>query len=108
MSGINSLLDHYLYDFIFAGSKGTDQCKQLMHCFTDTCQELGVPIAHDKTVGPCTVLIFLGLIIDSEQMQIRIPEQKITELSKIPHTAQQNFEVERKDRKQDKTDNGMN
>lgn len=73
-------LDHYLDDFFFAGRSGTDECSTLMQNFTDICRELGVPLAVDKTVGPTTVLTFLGLEIDSIQRQVRIPADKIHSL----------------------------
>lgn len=78
-SGISSL-DHYLDDFIFVGEKGTGDCEKLVSTFAATCQEIGVPIADEKSVGPTTVLVFLGIEIDSVEMKIRIPLQKIEEL----------------------------
>ena len=73
-------LDHYLDDFILAGQHDTDDCQKLIETFTLVCNELGVPIAEDKSVGPTTVIIFLGLEIDTANMVIRIPLTKIQEL----------------------------
>ena len=53
-----STLDHYLDDFIFAGIENSDQCKTLMNYFLNISQELGIPIADEKSVGPVTVLTF--------------------------------------------------
>jgi hypothetical protein len=58
-------LDHYLDDFIFAGANGSGNCALLMDVFKNICQELGVPLADNKTVGPTTLLTFLGLLIDT-------------------------------------------
>ena len=73
-------LDHYLDDFILAGQHDTDDCQKLIETFTLVCNELGVPIAENKSVGPTTVIIFLGLEIDTANMVIRIPLTKIQEL----------------------------
>lgn len=81
-SGIDSL-QHYLDDFIFAGEKDSGNCLELVNTFTSVCLEIGVPIAEDKSVGPTTVLTFLGLELDSNYMCIRIPALKVEELKQI-------------------------
>ena len=50
-----------------------------MH-FNAICSMLGVPINEEKSEGPTTVMTFLGLVIDSVRMLIRIPTPKIIEL----------------------------
>ena len=54
-------LEHYLNDFIFAGRNQTGDCKKLMDTFQEICNEFGNPLAEDKTRGPATCLVFLGL-----------------------------------------------
>ncbi|XP_053398262.1 uncharacterized protein LOC128556673 [Mercenaria mercenaria] len=73
-------LDHYLDDFIFVGKSGSDNCLTLVKAFEDICLQLGIPIAEEKSVGPVSVLTFLGFELDSDQMTIRIPFSKIQEL----------------------------
>ena len=51
-----------------------------MGVFTDICKELGVPLAEDKSIGPVTVLTFLGLEINTEEMLIKIPQNKLDAL----------------------------
>ena len=70
-----STLDHYLDDFIFSGIENSDQCKALMNYFLSISQELGIPITDEKI--PVTVLTFLGLEIDTEDMAIRILQEKL-------------------------------
>lgn len=77
-------LDHHLDAFIFAGRNESDCCS-LVDCFELVCHELGIPTADEKSVGPVTVLVFIGLEIDSINMTIRIPEQKILELTVLLH-----------------------
>lgn len=71
---------HYLDDFLFGGKRNTDQCQHIMATFETSMKNLGVPIAIEKTEGPQTVICFLGLEIDSEQMVIRIPLPKVHEI----------------------------
>jgi hypothetical protein len=48
-----------LDNFIFAGEENSNNCQMLMKCFLKICDELGVPIADEKLVGPVHVLTFL-------------------------------------------------
>ncbi|XP_071109378.1 uncharacterized protein [Haliotis cracherodii] len=73
---------HYLDDFLTGGTAGTSHCSDNLNGCVNTLEQLGVPIAHDKTVGPTTKLTFLGLEIDTIAMQIRIPEPKIKEATR--------------------------
>lgn len=75
-----STLDHYLDDVLFAGAALTNDCQKLMDTFCFVSQELGVPIAENKTEGPTTKLTFLGLEIDTVLMKVRIPEEKLNKL----------------------------
>lgn len=76
---------HYLDDFIFGGSANSDDCLVLMNTFTELCNELGVPIAEDKTTHPTTRLTFLGLEIDTVDMVVRIPVAKLIKLRSQLH-----------------------
>lgn len=40
-----------------------------------------VPLALEKTEGPCTELSFLGIVIDSMVIEYRLPLDKLTDLS---------------------------
>ncbi|XP_071078479.1 uncharacterized protein [Haliotis cracherodii] len=62
---------HYLDDFLTGGTAGTSHCSDNLNGCVNTLEQLGVPIANDKTVGPTTKLTFLGLEIDTIAMQIR-------------------------------------
>jgi hypothetical protein len=79
----NGELDHYLDDFIFGGNANSEHCLEIMISFLNTCRKLGVPVADEKTVWPTPVIVFLGLEVDSLLMQVRIPEEKIKQLTCI-------------------------
>ena len=76
-------LDHYLDDFIFVGPSYSQDCEILMHAFFQVCKDLGVPIAEEKTCGPTTSLIFLGLVIDTHDLTVKIPIEKVRQLQAL-------------------------
>ena len=41
------------------------------------CDDLGVPMAPEKTMGPSSVLCFAGIELDTDQMEARLPEEKL-------------------------------
>ncbi|XP_033745490.1 uncharacterized protein LOC117331006 [Pecten maximus] len=73
-------LDHYLDDFIFAGGRNSSNCQVLMSTFSEVCAEIGVPIAEDKTALPSQVMVFLGLELNTLEMSVKIPSDKLAEL----------------------------
>ncbi|XP_060067052.1 uncharacterized protein LOC132547301 [Ylistrum balloti] len=51
----------------------------LMQVFEQTCTEIGVPLAGEKTEGPVQILIFLGLEINTLEMSVKVPQAKLIE-----------------------------
>lgn len=80
-SNLNSIV-HYLDDFLFAGAQGTGNCSILMDSFQQICYRLGVPLSDEKTEGPTTYIVFLGLGLDSVSTSIFIPKEKVEALKK--------------------------
>jgi hypothetical protein len=54
-----------------------------MDTFSSVCFELGMPIADEKSNGPVTNLVFLGLEIDTIEMVIKIPHEKLIRLKSL-------------------------
>ena len=71
---------HYLDDFLFIGRPQSGECGTALQTALTVCKELGVPIADGKVHGPLTELEFLGIVLDSENMEIRLPREKLTRL----------------------------
>ena len=76
-------LDHYLDDFILVRPSYSQDCKILMDAFFQVCKDLGVSIAEEKTCGPTTSLIFLGLVIDTHDLTVNIPIEKVRQLQAL-------------------------
>ena len=68
-------ISHFLDDFPML-ERGRKRLKQLMLRFTCIVEEIGLPIAHDKTLGPTSDLEYLGLVLDFRNQRIIIPDKK--------------------------------
>ena len=54
-----------------------------LNAFFQVCNDLGVPIAEEKTCGPTTSLIFLGLVIDTNDLTVKIPIENVRQLQAL-------------------------
>lgn len=70
---------HYLDDFLFFVRPGVSAGPILQHILS-LLQFLGVPVASEKIEGPATSLTFLGIVIDSSRLELRLPDRKITHI----------------------------
>ena len=73
---------HYLDDFLLFGAPGSGQCCQALQLAMDCCTRLGVPIAESKTEGPTERITFLGIELDTEKGELRLPEEKLLRLQR--------------------------
>ena len=73
-------MKHYVDDFLFPGKANSSDSQSILQCFLESSAKLGVPIASDKTEGPTTSIIYLGLEIDSDEMIIKMPLKKVQEI----------------------------
>ena len=81
-SGITVML-HYLDDFFFCCPNQSNACKEALDIAVPLCKSLGLPVAPHKVVGPKTVLSFLGIIIDSERQELRLPADKLSSIKAL-------------------------
>ena len=68
---------HYLDDFLTMGPPASSTCQRNLDIFTQLCKDLGVPLAVEKIEGPSTSLTFPGITLDTERMEIRLPDEKL-------------------------------
>ena len=74
---------HYLDDFIVWGPPGSTQCQQSLQSLQHTCGTLGVLLATHKTVGPASCKEFLGIVIDIQANELRLPQDKVARLWRL-------------------------
>ena len=65
----------YLDDFLFQ-VPSSEKCSHLVSTFRQICEQLGVPIAEEKTVEATTRIEFLEMILDGTELVIMVPEEK--------------------------------
>ena len=75
-------LIHYLDDYFFANSS-RERCQRDMEVIQQICRFLGVPLAPEKIIGPTHVLSYLGIEIDTVNMIIRLPTDKLEKLKQL-------------------------
>ena len=82
---------HYLDDFLLfeapqeLGKQGKSPQNQT--CARDqalaVCAEFSVPVVDTKTVGPVTELTFLGIELNTAEMAVRLPMEKVVRLRRV-------------------------
>ena len=78
-------LINYLDDFFFAAAIKV-WCDWQMQQFLDVCSEIQFPVSLEKPFWGTTILVFLGLLINTEKQVICIPVDKVLKtLEKIQH-----------------------
>lgn len=73
--GIHNIL-HLLDDFLTVDPPYSNAEKTMTNLL-DIFSRLGIPIASHKTVGPTTCLEYLGITLDTVNMEARLPSEKI-------------------------------
>ena len=70
---------NYLDDFITVAPTESE-CMSARDTVTNVLRFLGFHVAYEKLVYPSKCVIYLGIIIDSVRMELRLPECKLTKL----------------------------
>jgi hypothetical protein len=78
--GICSSLVHLLDDFLGVGPDDLQLCYRDLRKILFMFKDIGIPVKESKTVLPCTSLIFLGIELDSNLMEKRLPEDKLEKI----------------------------
>ena len=81
-----SYLNHYLDDYSTTGPPTSTVCQCNEDKFISLCTELEVPLATDKLEGPSIPLSFLGIILDTSRMEIKLSEDKLARMQELLKT----------------------
>jgi len=87
---------HYLDDFLTMGVHHSSTCANNLTMIKDICSQLGIPLALEKVEGPSHCLTFLGITLDAQMMQARLPEDK-----KNPHKGERMVVTQKGHKKRD-------
>ena len=79
--GVSPVL-HYLDDFLIMAPPSPDShvCLGNLNTFKEVCSQLGIPLAEEKLEGPSQRLTFLGIVLDTQQMEAWLPEDKLSRI----------------------------
>lgn len=82
---IPAALKHYLDDFLTLFRPGTPlpHANAAIDWILGLGDSLGLFFQHEKTARPCTALEFLGLELDTDAMEARLPSDKLTFLRSL-------------------------
>ena len=64
---------HYLDDYLFFVHPSSNDAYSLFPSVLNTLDHLGVPVATQKIEGPATTVTFLGVIVDTVRLELRLP-----------------------------------
>ena len=73
---------HLLHDFLIV-SKSLSSLEHKLRALLQTYDDIGVPMASEKTVRPSFVLSFAGIELDTIKMEARLPEDKLTKYRSV-------------------------
>ena len=78
-AGIRFVL-HYLDDYIIVSPPNSSNCARAVEILGQTCTQLRVPMAANKSEGPVTSLVFLGIVIDTVAGELHLLDDKLQHL----------------------------
>ena len=76
-------LEHFLDDYITVGAPGSMECDSNLATLISLCTILNLPLAAEKKEGPTTCLAFLGIEVDTERLELRLPAEKLKRLQAL-------------------------
>ena len=74
---------HYLHNFITAVPPQSLQCAHNLATAMQVCQRLGLPLHPAKCVHTSTVLVVLGIELDSSNQVACLPQEKLLALKHL-------------------------
>ena len=72
--------EHYLDDYVTLGPPDSSTCASNLQAMLNVCEDVGFDVNPSKVVQPTPVIEFLGIIIDSIRMELRISHDRLTSI----------------------------
>ena len=77
------ILFHYLDDFLIFGRPDSDEGLRYRQLVLQVLEDLNIPVAWPKLEGPSTLVTFLGILIDTVRLELRLPPPKLARLRSL-------------------------
>ena len=71
---------HYADDFFLVSGQNQNIAQQQLHTVCQAFQEMDIPLATEKIIGPVKKITYLGIEINSEDFTIEITEERYKEI----------------------------
>ena len=75
-----SCVEHYLDDFFACGDALSFECASNLQQILLTSADLGFSVPPTNVQGPTTELEFLEIVVDSVKMELRISQERLTNI----------------------------
>ena len=66
-------VSHYIDDFITLGDPDTAECAEHVRLMHIACEEVCLPVEVEKDEGPGSLITFVGIELDFDALEIRLP-----------------------------------
>ena len=76
--GVHLVL-HYLDDYLVTGALGSPECAITLRAMMSVFHRLGFSIACENVEGPTPCLEFLGFVLDSQALEVRLSQMKLSQ-----------------------------
>ena len=73
---------HIIDDFLFLAPT-RDEVALALKNFQEICSIIGIPLSVEKTFPPSTVMEFMGITLDADRMEARLPDDKLLKMRQI-------------------------
>ena len=75
ITGHTFAVTNYLDDFLFTETSAR-ACNRMVRVFLHVCEQINLPVAHDKTEYASSQMVFLGILLDGYHLILAIPLDK--------------------------------
>ena len=74
---------HPIFHYLTLGPPLSPQCQHNLEGIIHSCKSTSTSLEEDKCEGPSTIISFLGMELDSHEMAIRLPADKLERLRQL-------------------------
>ena len=72
---VQRTVTNYLDDFLFIACT-LIRCNYMIRQFLNLCEDVGVPVSMEKTEWGLEIFIFLGILLDCQNLLLAVPNDK--------------------------------
>jgi hypothetical protein len=73
--------DHYLDDFVTTGPPNSPECNTNLDTMLQVCSDTKFPVNPAKVVRAATTMEFLGIVVDTDLLELRISEDRLRDIT---------------------------